>query len=556
MSGFVFYEEKVEPAVTHRDLYEYYQLSRPGENLIADAKTRQKLHKYLLGPEEDVDAIRARSIVMYLHVSPVVRPGETVPQALYRAALETTAEETTGTWDPDLKTIEPGAMNADSERNMGALQGRVIGINPRTGVVACALPVEGFEPGSLPQLSSVIIGNYTGMTSQSNAVRLEDVEVPVEYAETFPGPALGPEGIWDKLGLPHGTPLMGTIVKPKTGLSPADWAKTADLAYRGGLDVVKDDENLTDQAYCRFHERARLVLENLRRLERDTGRKAVYVANVTAGTIDQMLERAQFVVDNGGTCLMIDLLAAGWTALQTLRQRFPDVIIHGHRAGHGTMTHMPRVEVGGRVRTIRHGISMKVLALFARLGGVDQLHVGAPLGKMDPENHAALENLEMITRPMGKIKPCLAINSGGLSPDKFPEVVKQMAPPGEGKNLALVYQAGGGTHAHPLGTFGGAKAMVQVRQAVQDDLSVVEALSRYYELRLAYRRWRTSVYEEWVKSLTSSSRVVVDLDRRVHAIGKFVKGEPPRPVPIAEALKRDEELRGDCERLNPGLSSG
>lgn len=555
MTNYVFFENEVEEAARTCDLYEYFALERPTPDLIASEKTRQKLHKYLLGEGEDVAAIRARSIVMYLYISPKVRAGETVPQALFRAALETTAEETTGTWDPELKTLAPEAMDADTKANMERLQGKVIGINARTGMVACALPVEGFEPGSLPQLSSVIIGNYTGMTSQANAIRFEDVEIPDAFANSFTGPSLGPEGIWEKLGVPAHTPLMGTIVKPKTGLSPHDWAKCADQAFRGGLDVVKDDENLTNQAYCTFYKRAELVLENLKTMEAETGRKAVYVANVTAGTTDEMIKRATFVRDRGGLCLMIDLFAAGWTALQTLRETFPDMIIHGHRAGHGAQTVVPEVEVDGRVRTIRHGVAMKVYCLFARLGGVDQLHIGAPLGKMEAHDRTVRENLEMIDRPLGDIKRCLAINSGGLSPDKFQDVIRLMAPGGEGKNMDLVYQAGGGTHAHPLGTFGGAKAMVQARLVAQRDLDLARGLALFYELRLAYRRWQRDVYDEWVKELTKETELVVDRDMRDLAAPGKGKGEGPQPVPIQEALARDAELKADVEALNPDLLS-
>ncbi|MHA1730355.1 MAG: RuBisCO large subunit C-terminal-like domain-containing protein [Promethearchaeota archaeon] len=555
MAEFVFFEEELEPATSTCDIYEYYGLEKPTLDLIPGEKTRQKLHKYLLEPGEDVKTIRKKSIVMYLHISPVVRGGESIAQALYRAALETTAEETTGTWDPELKTIAPGAMDSDSERNMGVLQGKVIGINARNGMVACALPVEGFEPGSLPQLASVIIGNYTGMTSQVNAVRFEDVEIPDEYADTFPGPALGPSGIWKRLGVEPDTPLMGTIIKPKTGLSAGDWAKYADLAFRGGLDVVKDDENLTDQDYCRFKARAGLVLENLEKMERDTGRKAIYVPNVTAATIDDMLERAKFIKEHGGLCLMIDLLAAGWTALQTLRREFPDMIIHGHRAGHGTMTVVPTITVNGVKRTVRHGLSMKILALFARLGGVDQLHIGAPLGKMEAHNRTCIENLEMITRPMGKIKPCLAINSGGLSPDKFQGVVKLMAPPGTEKNFAVVFQAGGGTHAHPLGTFGGAKAMIQARRVAVEGIPLFEALNRFYELRLAYRRWQRGTYDDWLKSLERDTMVVVSPDARDHAVAGKVNGKPPEAVPLVEALSKDDcrELLEDVKAVKPEL---
>jgi ribulose 1,5-bisphosphate carboxylase large subunit-like protein len=41
---------------------------------------------------------------------------------------------------------------------------------------------------------------------------------------------------------------LGALVKPKVGLDPAGTAAVASAAVRGGLDLVKDDETLTDQS--------------------------------------------------------------------------------------------------------------------------------------------------------------------------------------------------------------------------------------------------------------------------------------------------------------------
>ena len=46
------------------------------------------------------------------------------------------------------------------------------------------------------------------------------------------------------------SPLVGTIVKPRVGLDPAAIAAVDAAAVRGGLDLAKDDENLTDRPFA------------------------------------------------------------------------------------------------------------------------------------------------------------------------------------------------------------------------------------------------------------------------------------------------------------------
>ena len=86
--------------------------------------------------------------------------------------------------------------------------------------------------------------------------------------------------------------MVGTIVKPKVGLDPAGTAAVAAAAVRGGLDLVKDDETLTDQSFCPLIPRLEAVMSALDKVETETGKKAFYAVNVTAGA-DKILERAE-----------------------------------------------------------------------------------------------------------------------------------------------------------------------------------------------------------------------------------------------------------------------
>jgi hypothetical protein len=75
------------------------------------------------------------------------------------------------------------------------------------------------------------------------------------------------------------------------------------------------------------------------------------------------------------------------------------------------------------------------------------------------------------------------------------------------------------------------------------------------ELRLGYRRWQRETYDGWVKSLTKATRIVVDQDKRPHALLNKTSGKAPNLVTLADAIAKDKTLRGDVQQLNPVLLS-
>jgi hypothetical protein len=116
--------------------------------------------------------------------------------------------------------------------------------------VEIGFPEELFEPGNVPQYLSVVAGNLFGLGALKK-VRLQDVIFPDGLLSAHKGPRFGIEDARKILGV-YDRPLVGTIVKPKVGLDPAATAAVAAAAVRGGLDLVKDDETLTNQSFCPF----------------------------------------------------------------------------------------------------------------------------------------------------------------------------------------------------------------------------------------------------------------------------------------------------------------
>jgi len=377
--------------------------------------------------------------------------------SLKEAAGGVAAESSVGTWT-ELTTIKPYVEK---------LAARVFSIEGNN--IRIAYPIELFEQGNMPNILSSVAGNVFGLRALKN-LKLTDIQLPKELVHSFKGPKYGIIGIRKLLNI-HDRPLVGTIIKPKLGLKTGDHAKVAYDAWVGGCDVVKDDENLSSQSFNPFEERVVATLEMRDRAEEETGEKKVYMVNVTSET-EEMLRRAQYVVDHGGRYLMIDILTCGFSALQTVREHDFGLVIHAHRAGHAAFTKNPL-----------HGISMKVIAKVARIIGVDQLHVGTVVGKMSETREEVAENCEALKTGMYGVKEVLPVASGGLYPSLVPALMGFF-----GKDFVI--QAGGGIHGHTDGTVAGAKAMRQAVDASLKGMSLEEYAKSHKELQVALNLWK------------------------------------------------------------------
>ena len=390
--------------------------------------------------------------------------------SMEKAANTVALESSTGTWT---KVV---GSKLDYVKK---LQAKVFSIK-KDGRIKIAYPEELFETDNVPNILSSIAGNIFGMKAVNN-IRLEDVSFPKSILKSFKGPRYGIEGIRKMMKIKT-RPLVGTIIKPKLGLNTQHHVESAYQSWIGGCDFVKDDENLASQKFNQFEKRLAKTLEMADKAESETGEKKAYLVNVTAET-KEMMKRAQLAEKMGSKYIMIDILTAGWAALQTLREANFKTAIHAHRAMHAAFDRNPK-----------HGMSMMVIADFARLIGVDTLHIGTGIGKLEGnikdiedlseeiEDKNVKETKERLAQRWGKIKPTLSVSSGGLHPGHVPFLVKHL-----GKDL--VVQAGGGIHGHPFGTEAGARAMRQAVDAVMKKVSLEKYAKTHVELEEALKLW-------------------------------------------------------------------
>ncbi len=393
---------------------------------------------------------------------------------LEHASEEIAKESSIGTW------TEIATLSAEIAEH---LKPSTFYINEENNIIKIAYTKDLFEANNISQILSAIAGNIYGM-KVIKSLRLLDISFPEDIVSAYRGPKFGIDGI-KKLTNVMDRPLLGTIVKPKVGLNEIEHSKICGEAWQGGLDIVKDDENLTSMKFNKFEKRITETLKIRDKIESTTGERKFYMPNITA-PLNVMKKRADFVVKNGGEYVMVDIVTVGYSALQEIREYLDDknVVIHAHRAMHAAFT-----------RDKKHGMTMLALAKLMRLIGMDQLHTGTIIGKMEGGKQEVLEinnaiskpemkdnNLTMLNQDWYNIKPILPVASGGLSPLHIPELIKIL-----GKDM--VYQFGGGCHGHPDGTKAGAKAIRQAVDAVLQGYSLYDYSKKNFELAKAIETW-------------------------------------------------------------------
>ena len=170
-----------------------------------------------------------------------------------------------------------------------------------------------------------------------------------------------------------------------------------------------------------------------------------------------MYERAEFAKELGSVIIMIDLVI-GYTAIQSMAKwaRRNDMILHLHRAGHSTYS-----------RQKNHGMKFRVIAKWMRLAGVDHIHAGTVVGKLEGDpaddqglsttccredlNPQRLENGLFFDQDWASLNKVMPVASGGIHAGQMHQLLDYL-----GEDVVL--QFGGGTIGHPEGIQAGATA--------------------------------------------------------------------------------------------------
>nr|WP_295923183.1 ribulose-bisphosphate carboxylase large subunit family protein [uncultured Dyadobacter sp.] len=392
------------------------------------------------------------------------------PHELEKAAAVLAGEQSSGTFV---------AVPGETEELKSRFAARVESIHPLESVTEPAIPgafsstgryqrayvkvswsVENFGY-NLPALVSTLQGNLYEIT-QFTGLKLMDIDFPDSYAQQFRGPRYGVDGCRLLTGAPATRPLIGTIIKPSVGLTPAQTAAIVGTLAQAGIDFVKDDELMSSTANSRFEDRVEAVMQVINAHADQTGKKVMYAFNIS-DEMDPMLGKYEYVVKAGGTCAMVSINSVGLSATKRICD-IGELAIHGHRNGWGMLNRHPLL-----------GIEFPAYQKLWRLAGVDQLHVNGIQNKFWESDDSVVRSIASCLDPEPGGKVVLPVVSSGQWGGQAFETYRRTG------TTDLLYMAGGGIMAHPDGAGAGVRALQQAWEGAVEGLTLEEAAKHYPE---------------------------------------------------------------------------
>lgn len=320
--------------------------------------------------------------------------------------------------------------------------------------VELAFPHTMLEKGSIASLLSVVGASLTG-----TGAKLMDIRIPEVLVRTFNGPNFGIRGLRDTMNK-HGRPLLSATMRPMHGLSPRLYGRAVHEALLGGTDITADPTMLHHIPTLGWRERFRFAAEATHTAIAHTNEFKTHACNITAATVDDMLERANWAKDLEMAMVLVDSTAIGWVATQSI-------------AAWCAKNEMLLCAMGGRAM-VGDMLSDQLQAKLLRMAGADVVSTGSPLrGNVSNRRHVAgvLGGLRddylpkqadmghFTDQPMGGMAASMPAVGGGHNPWHFPRLIDAVGD-------HTIIQCGGSVMGHPWGSHAGAAANRTAIEAV------------------------------------------------------------------------------------------
>ncbi len=298
------------------------------------------------------------------------------------------------------QSVEMPLAAIDDENVLSNIVGRVLAIrNLRPGLfevrIALAAATVGDDAG---QLLNMLFGN----TSIHDDVVLHDVELPAELVRMFGGPRHGLHAMRERVDARERA-LTCAALKPQ-GVPPARLAELARRFAQGGIDYIKDDHGLADQAYSPFAARVDAIAHALAGL--GPGRRTRYVPSLS-GDLGSMRAQIARAAAAGVDTVMVAPMIAGFANVRTLVREHPDIAFMAHPTMAGAARIAPPLLIGKLFRLIGADA-----VIFPNHGG----RFGYSPETCRRLAHAALEDRD-------GLRPCVPVPAGGMSTRRVPEML-------------------------------------------------------------------------------------------------------------------------------------
>lgn len=315
-------------------------------------------------------------------------------------------------------------------------------LQDNSGIVKIAFPIinTDWEKDGISHLLCQLMGGQMDIDNITKCHLLK-LDFPEKITEQyFKKPKYGITGV-RKYTNTFNKPLLGGIVKPKTGITPDVLLVMVKEMVDGGLNFIKEDEILSNPSFCKIEDRVPLIMKYLNERISQGYNPVVYAVCINADS-PYLLERVKQVYELGGNAVHINFWCGmgSYLSVRKLTETFErDFFIHFQKSGDKILTS----------KTHDYHIDWKVICQLAGMSGVDFIHAGMWGGYMNDDE----EELKRVMEILHKYNVIPAL-SCGMHPGIVNAIVSRFG-------NDFMANCGGAIHGHPGGTLNGVIAMKQ-----------------------------------------------------------------------------------------------
>lgn len=327
----------------------------------------------------------------------------------------------------------------------------------KTAIVTVAFPVANIDwaTDGISQLLCTVMGGQMDIDHITQC-QLFELIFPDTVKAHFLKPTYGLSGMRKFTGV-YNKPLLGGIIKPKTGLRPDQLLDMTKQLVNGGVDFIKEDEIMGNPAVCPFDKRVELISDYIN----NCGRKVIYCFCINSDPLE-VFDRVADIMVSRGNGLHVNV----WSGLGI----YNSVRKYGEGWNLGKAPFIHFQKSGDKVFTDsehRFHIAWPVIAQLAALSGVDSIHAGMYGGYLTGSEAYLGSLMEMLKEY--NVIPAL---SCGMHP-------------GLVDNIRGIFgndwmaNVGGAIHGHPGGSNEGAIAMKQAIEGCYDGSEYKVAIEKW-----------------------------------------------------------------------------
>ena len=299
------------------------------------------------------------------------------------------------------QSVEMPLAAIGDERVLREIVARVESIKPHAGDFEVVL---GIAPATTGNEASQLVNMLFGNCSLQPEVKLIDVVFPAGFEKSFPGPRFGIEGIRTITGV-QGRALTCTALKPQ-GSTVEYLAHLARIFALAGIDIVKDDHGIANQAFSPFAERVPAVQKAIAEANRETGGRTIYAPTFSGGG-HSLVEQARIAKDCAVKMALVAPMLVGLPAFVELQADL-DIPVMAHPAFAGAARIAPPVLIG------------KLFRLF----GADATIFPNHGGRFSYSRETCMAIAQAARAQWEDVRPALPVPAGGMTLERIDEMIE------------------------------------------------------------------------------------------------------------------------------------